>query len=607
MKLSFLKKIKISNINRNIKDFELPNKILKLTFKSFSRRNIYLDKINNKQKLSEIKMKISSNNNNNNNDNSNNNQNQNKKQEDKLEKLESNNKIGIEIETETETNKEKEKENKLKTNNLNFNENKDKEIFNQEKYNIYLKVLSTLSKLENIDQEEFKDKLLKIKGKTNIKDIEDEDILSLISSYQENLTDKNQKTLTKIIEEEVSEEEFAENEGIRFRRPPHTLEELKKTLEEADKIFDENKTLFLGKSQEDLENMEKDFLKNIPKHIKFNVLNYPSNNCDIVLLGVNRFSNVHSLYVSNFIEKYEPECIGIEFHPDDPIFIQGDKSHLEEWKNFLEKNIDYKFKVNPLPKNVNDAILSPKKIESLIENNIDKNQKMKLTPKLIFTDNNFLNIQQNVGADAFLTPLLHSYFSRLDNYCPIVISDYPKLQYMDRVAKKISSSEMKNIFKIYLDSISNNNFYFDYKLLNYEIFLEEKITYMVEILRQMSFSNKKIVFVMDYKYQEHFIEHWRKLEKKINPLENFYKEFNNKTKKPQEFVDYIENLIMLDLLEDGFIFENFVNFKVIYFIFIFSLFLLRIFLSLVLMKIVGKLDIIVYLKYGDIMIHIIEI
>jgi hypothetical protein len=546
MKLSFLKNIKISKINSfQIKEIEILNKIIKPTLKLFSRRNIDLDKIKNKQKLSEINPNISNINDSKNNYNKN-----------------PNLDLDLNLNEKQETIAEKEKEKNLKWNNL--NEENKKEIFNQEKYNIYLKVLSTLTKVENIDQDEFMNKLIKITKNTNIKNIEDEDILSLITSYQENMNENNKKFITKIIEEEVSEEEFAENEGIRFRRPPHTIEELKKTLEEADKIFDDKKSLFLGQTQEDLHNMEKDFIKNIPKHIKLNVLNYPSNNCDIVLIGVNRFSNVHSLYLSNLIEKYEPECIGIEFHPDDPIFIQGENSHFEEWKNFLEKNIDYKFKVNPLPKNINDAILSPKKIESLIENNIDKNQRMKLTPKLIFTDNNFLNIQQNVGADAFLTPLLHSYFTRLDSYCPTVICDYPKLQYLDRVAKKISSTEMKNIFRIYLDSISNNNFFFDYKLLNYEIFLKEKLSYMVEILRQMTFSNKKIVFVMDYKYQEHFIEHWRKLENKINPLENFYKDIDidNKNKNPQEFVDYIENLILLDLLEDGFIFENFVNLKV---------------------------------------------
>ena len=218
---------------------------------------------------------------------------------------------------------------------------------------------------------------------------------------------------------------------------------------------------------------------------------------------------------------------------------------------------------NPLPNNINDALLTPNKIESLIENNIDKNPKMKLTPKLIFSDNNFLNIQQNIGADAILTPLLHSYYTRLDTFCPSVICDYPKLKYMDRTAKRISSSEMKNVFKIYLDSIENNNFFFDYKLLNYEIFLKEKMSYMTEMLRQMTFSNKKIVFVIDYKYHEHFIETWKKLENKIQPLNDFYKELNNDQKEPQEFVEYIENLIMLDLLEDGFIFENFVNLKVI--------------------------------------------
>jgi len=145
---------------------------------------------------------------------------------------------------------------------------------------------------------------------------------------------------------------------------------------------------------------------------------------------------------------------------------------------------------------------------------------------------------------------------------------------------RIPLPEMKNIFKTYLDSIYSNNFFFDYKLMNYEVFLKDKINYLAEILRQMTFSSKKIVFVIDYKYHEHFIETWRKLDKHISPLDKFYNLMPEKSIKPTDFVDFIENLIMLDLLEDSFVFDNFVEHNVkikFYFLFVQNIQILKFF------------------------------
>jgi len=175
------------------------------------------------------------------------------------------------------------------------------------------------------------------------------------------------------------------------------------------------------------------------------------------------------------------------------------------------------------------------------------------------------NIQTNISADAIFTPILYSYYTRLDTYCPVHICDYPKLLQIKNAATYIPLTEMKNIFKTYLDSIYNNNFYFDYKLMNYDIFLKDKISYLAEITRQMTFSSKKIVFIIDYKYHEHFIETWRKLDNKITTLDKFY-DNEKRNQKVNDFVDFIENLIMIDLLEDSFVYDNFVQHKVIKYI-----------------------------------------
>jgi len=104
--------------------------------------------------------------------------------------------------------------------------------------------------------------------------------------------------------------------------------------------------------------------------------------------------------------------------------------------------------------------------------------------------------------------------------------------------------------------------------MNYEVFLEDKISYLAEIARQMTFSSKRVVFVIDYKYHEHFIETWKKIDKQISPLDKFYKgtirdnSSQNNQKPHTDFVDFIENLIMIDLLEDSFVFDNFVEHRV---------------------------------------------
>lgn len=252
--------------------------------------------------------------------------------------------------------------------------------------NLYIKILSSLSKQESIDKDDFLKRLGLLKDKLKLSEINDQEILDLMRKEEEKPTTESINQINNLIEEEVSEEEFAAESGVRFRRPPHTFEELKQTLEEADKLFEKNKVSFLGQEEKDLEELGKSFMKNIPKHMKVSILNYPANNADIVLLGVSRFSNMHALWTSDFLNKFEPDGIAIEFPPDDPIFIEGNDSHNQEWKNFITKNIDYKFKVNPLPQNVNDLVLTPSNIESLIHNNFDKSEKIKITPKLIFSD-----------------------------------------------------------------------------------------------------------------------------------------------------------------------------------------------------------------------------
>ena len=51
----------------------------------------------------------------------------------------------------------------------------------------------------------------------------------------------------KIVNEELSEEEFTDKNKnkIRFKRPPHTLNELKSVLTEAEEIYEKHRNILL--------------------------------------------------------------------------------------------------------------------------------------------------------------------------------------------------------------------------------------------------------------------------------------------------------------------------------------------------------------------------
>jgi len=373
-----LKSNKLINIKCNIYTCSAvnfsTNQITQLIRKNFSRRNIQIEKTTeSSKKLPSGAEKSSSSQNYSQIENQNTNLNPNKNSSSRL--------------INTEKNSFNSNTNKI---NKTDNSNKNLEPASDNPTNLYLQFLSSVSKLDTEEQAEFSSRLAQLTQNSHSSPaaIDDSSILNLILSNEipAKATKSASSEINTMIEEEVSEEEFAAENGIRFRRPPQTLEELKKALAEADEIFEKNKVSFLGQSAKDLDVIESNFMKNLPKHLKVSVLNYPENNSDIVLLGINRYSNLHALWLGDFLGKYEPDGIGVEFPPDDPIFIEGKGNHKDEWANFISKNIDYKFKVDPLPRNVMDVLLTPQKVETLIQNNVDKCLKMKLTPRLIFSD-----------------------------------------------------------------------------------------------------------------------------------------------------------------------------------------------------------------------------
>jgi hypothetical protein len=302
--------------------------------------------------------------------------------------------------------------------NLNFNNSNNfpEELVDNKEYvneNIYLKILSCLEKLgaldnlNNNDNDEKVEKLKEILEKYKNYDIKDEEIIKMIKFQDSgkyfkkhgaddntnNLQDEKYQQLIdytqKIVNEELSEEEYAESEkndlNIRFKRPPHTLTELKNVIQEAEEIYDKNKNLLLN--NEDTENLERHekYFNKIPNYLVLRSLSYQTTDSEIILVGVKRNSNLHALYLSNLLKEYKPDLISIHLPPDLPLFISAEGNYKKDWKEFVVNNEKHRFLINPIPNNISEMLISVKKIEKLFDENFVYSDEISISPKILFS------------------------------------------------------------------------------------------------------------------------------------------------------------------------------------------------------------------------------
>ena len=196
--------------------------------------------------------------------------------------------------------------------------------------NLYLQVLSCLSK---IDQDENDKTKLSTKIKELLKNekivINDKKLMKIVEIQKNNINDKERLSdeIKKIIDAEMSEEEFVEKKNFRFLRPPHTPDELKKVFVEAEKIYEENKPFLFVNDVKVKENNTETFMKKIPKFFTVRKLVYPETNTEILLCGVRRSSNIHSVFLSKILEKLNPDAIMLHMPPDLPLFIETEDNY----------------------------------------------------------------------------------------------------------------------------------------------------------------------------------------------------------------------------------------------------------------------------------------
>jgi hypothetical protein len=165
-------------------------------------------------------------------------------------------------------------------------------------------------------------------------------------------------------------------------------------------------------------------------------------------------------------------------------------------------------------------------------------------------------------SDNMLTPFVYSYYTKNDKYCPVVIADYPMLQYYLHIIHNNNLDKMREAFKVYLNELKDNNFYYNYEIVEKHCnFLNTRLGYSVEVIRQMCYSAKRICVVINYQHIEKIGTYWKKIGKEIKPLNSFYNDVEKN--KDVYFVDFIEKMVILDILNGGFVNDNFVEHKVV--------------------------------------------
>jgi hypothetical protein len=238
--------------------------------------------------------------------------------------------------------------------------------------NLYLQITSSLSKLEKGN-----DKYQQILDTYKTHEINDKPILDMVNC--------NEDQLTKIINDEISEEEHGDEKEIRFKRPPHSKKELADVFEQAEGIYEEHRHILLANDKEIQSERTNAFLERIPKYFNIRRLINPVTHSEIFLVGVQRDSSLHSHFLANLLAKISPEAIAVQLPPDHPMFINTYSSITKEWQEFIKKNTDCNFLVNPLPKDLVDIIFTKTKLEKLYCINFSNNEDVILAHDMVFT------------------------------------------------------------------------------------------------------------------------------------------------------------------------------------------------------------------------------
>ncbi|KRX01386.1 hypothetical protein PPERSA_01289 [Pseudocohnilembus persalinus] len=316
-----------------------------------------------------------------------------------------------------------------------------------------------------------------------------------------------------------------------------------KTLNQQENEYDEENQQESNQDI-DLQNAARQDTQNIPPNLVIKNLLYPQKDSQIIVLGVENHNVLHASYVYDVLEQSDPEVIMTQLHPDQPYFINSYNDFTISWNQFVKGNFDYKFLINPKPSYLGDITMNQELIDHFVAGIIfNTPNEFDTTEKQIKVYNHFF---ENYTTSTFFTPFMFKY-NNPHYKASIVVNDFPILKHRDFVARNIEISELRNIFKNLAEEQKKSNFNFDPQLFAPEYLLKPRLSYMIETLKHASYSNKRIVAVMDRHMADLLDEEWRNLDTKLYNFNKFYT-INNKTQKDLTFVEYIEKHVILDLM-----------------------------------------------------------
>ncbi|CDW77279.1 UNKNOWN [Stylonychia lemnae] len=394
-------------------------------------------------------------------------------------------------------------------------------------------------------------------------DFQDNEYLQLIQKMKES---KENKTLTKQelqqlmsdLIKEKEDNEIAKEFKFQFKRPPITAEEKLETLQEVDFIYEKNKKFLFGtdisgKLLPKTDKIEEsvDPLINTPKGITLSRLLYPQTNSEIVLM-------------------LRPDSIYLQLPPDLPIFIRSpnEKDYKKQWMSFLKNGRDCQFLVNPKPEYTSDIILNQRKIKFLFQECIKTAvDEYEVGANAIYTTGKTF-LDKELTADAFFTPLLYAY-NNLEENVQVVLGDKPMIKQRDYAGRAMKISQATQLFELTLDQWEDGNLGFNPHLQAPHIFVKPRVEYMTETLRQLATFSKRIVAVIDQDLLPSIEDEWKNLKKDLKPLNQFYQDPPNFIKNPSTieqintqdtFLEFVEKQVILDLILDPFINNNFIQY-----------------------------------------------
>jgi hypothetical protein len=279
----------------------------------------------------------------------------------------------------------------------------------------------------------------------------------------------------------------------------------------------------------------------------------------------------------------QPECTVVQLPPDIPLFIrpEGDQQHdyQGEWYQFVRRGKDSEFFVNPRPAYARDTIFTKSRLAQLFDSSLKGAVgDIEIGPSVIYsTETRYEYLpasRDTIAPDAFLTSFLYPYNSLMDtaeNPRVLAIGDMPVLIQKELQARALSVDQCKQIFNETIEQWKGDGVLrFNPQLKYKEVFLLPRINYMVELLRHLSYSYKRIVAVVDADHVPYFEDGWRYMPKETQRLDSLLKvseswvqtEAGRKRRDPlqqETFIEFVEKLAMFDVLLDPFLQENFLQ------------------------------------------------